>query len=75
MTIGANQTVANVLNVCPDAPRILLKRGMQCIGCSIAPFETLAEACAIYDVPLDALLAELNASAARPTVQGGERRS
>jgi hybrid cluster-associated redox disulfide protein len=75
MTIGANQTVANVLTLCPDAPRILLKRGMQCVGCSIAPFETLAEACAIYDVPVDALVAELNAAAARPAVQAGELRS
>jgi hypothetical protein len=35
---------------------------MHCVGCAIAPFETLAEACEIYGISLGDLLAELNAA-------------
>jgi len=32
---------------------------MHCLGCAIAPFETLAEACAVYGVPERQLIREL----------------
>jgi hypothetical protein len=32
---------------------------MHCVGCAIAPFETLAEVCTIYGVPLGQLIVEL----------------
>jgi hybrid cluster-associated redox disulfide protein len=32
---------------------------MHCVGCAIARFETLAEACAVYGVPVERLLDEL----------------
>jgi hypothetical protein len=35
---------------------------MHCLGCEIAPFETLEEACEIYGVWLRDLLAELNST-------------
>jgi hybrid cluster-associated redox disulfide protein len=53
-------TVADVLRTRPLAARILMNRRMHCLGCEIAPFETLEEACEIYGVSLGALLAELN---------------
>ena len=32
----------------PRAARVLLRHGLHCVGCAIAPFETIAEICAIY---------------------------
>jgi hybrid cluster-associated redox disulfide protein len=54
-----NDTVANILASSPHAARLLLDRRMHCIGCAIAPFETIAEACAIYGVSVDTLLLDL----------------
>ena len=55
----ANETVAALLSREPCAARVLLDRGMHCVGCAIAPFETLAEICIIYGVPLEQLIVEL----------------
>ena len=54
--------MADVLATSPHAARLLLDRGMHCVGCAIAPFETIAEACAIYGVSLDTLLLDLAGS-------------
>jgi len=37
---------------------------MHCIGCAIARFETIAEACAIYGVSAEQLLLEIDQQAA-----------
>jgi len=61
-SLTASTTVADVLLKRPRAARILVNRRMHCVGCAIAPFETLAEACEIYGISLGDLLAELNAA-------------
>ena len=58
-TVTGNDSVADVVAASPRAARLLLDRGMHCVGCAIAPFETLGEACAIYGVSLDRLLLDL----------------
>ena len=58
--IIATTTVAEALLQRPLAARILVKHHMHCIGCAIAPFETVAEACEIYGVSLQDILDELN---------------
>lgn len=55
----ANETVAALLAREPRAARVLLDHGMHCVGCAIAPFETLAEICVIYGVSLEQILVEL----------------
>ena len=55
----ANETVAALLTREPRAARVLLDHGMHCVGCAIAPFETLAEICIVYGVSLEQLVAEL----------------
>ena len=60
--VTASTTVADVLKQ-PLAARILVSHRMHCVGCVIAPFETVAEACDIYGVSVPGLLAELNAAA------------
>ena len=58
-SITADQTIEQLLTMQPGAARVLVDRGMHCVGCAIAPFETIAEACAIYDVSVEELCAAL----------------
>jgi hybrid cluster-associated redox disulfide protein len=60
-SLTASMTVGDVLLKRPFAARILVNHHMHCVGCAIAPFETVAEACEIYGVSVGDLLAELNA--------------
>ena len=60
--VNENELVADILARTPHAARLLLDRGMHCVGCAIAPFETIAEACAIYGVSVDRLLLDLAGS-------------
>ncbi len=55
-----SDTVAVITANRPAAARVLLDHGMHCVGCPIAPYETLADACAIYQLDVDALIAELD---------------
>lgn len=57
--LTASHTVADALKR-PLASRVLVNHHMHCVGCAIAPFETLAEACEIYGVAIEDLLQELN---------------
>jgi hybrid cluster-associated redox disulfide protein len=57
--INTHETVSALLANDPRAARILLNHGMHCVGCAIARFETLAEVCAVYGVPVEQLLKEL----------------
>jgi hybrid cluster-associated redox disulfide protein len=58
--LKADETMAVVLAKYPEAARVLFNHRMHCVGCAIAPYETLAEACAAYDIVLDDLLRELD---------------
>ena len=66
--INEHETVSALLARDPQAARILLNHRMHCVGCAIAPFETLAEVCLVYGVPLEPLLEELRqGSGAEPS--------
>ncbi len=58
--ITANDTIGELITRQPRAARLLIDRGMHCVGCAIAPFETIAEACAIYGVSVELLLIEFD---------------
>ena len=60
----ADETVAALLAREPRAARVLLDHGMHCVGCAIAPFETVAEICVIYGVSLEQLIVELRSHCA-----------
>jgi hybrid cluster-associated redox disulfide protein len=68
MTAGAHQpvttfdTIADLL-ASRSAARVFLRYRMHCAGCVIAPFETLAEACAAYGIPVERLLRDLDEAA------------
>lgn len=64
--IDRGMIVEDVIDRYPGTTSVFLRRRMQCVGCPIAPFETVSEVCRIYQQRLDDVLAELNAEAERP---------
>jgi hybrid cluster-associated redox disulfide protein len=59
MTINGDLSVDEVMRRWPGAIEIFIRWRMLCVGCSIARFCTIAEACADHHVPLQDFLAEL----------------
>ncbi|GIV68354.1 DUF1858 domain-containing protein [Caldilinea sp.] len=51
--------VAEVMERWPQTIPVFVRRRMACVGCVMAPFETLAEVATIYNLNLPDLLAEL----------------
>ncbi len=58
--ITADTLIADCLEMNPNAAEILMEAGMHCFGCALAHGETIAEAVAVHDNDLDALLKKLN---------------
>lgn len=55
-------TVSEVLSGHPGAARVFRDRGMACLGCPFAPFETIADVAAVYGAdPLELATAVLDA--------------
>lgn len=52
-------TMAELLEECPAAGQVLARRGMACVGCVMAPFETVAEAARAYGADPVELLREV----------------
>ena len=51
--------VADVLNRWPETVPVLLNRQMGCVGCTMAPFEILADVANNYRLRCDRLIGEL----------------
>ena len=67
--LEADLIVADVLAHWPQTIPIFLRHRMACVGCPIAPFETLAEVAAIYDLDLNCFLNELEQIIDQTTLQ------
>jgi hybrid cluster-associated redox disulfide protein len=61
MTIDLDDTVDEVLRRQPATFRIFLDYKMRCIGCPIARFHTIGEACRAHHVEPTAFLSALRA--------------
>ena len=59
-TITADTTIFEALEINPNAGDILMKYGMQCLGCALAHGETVGEAADVHGADLEMMLAELN---------------
>jgi hybrid cluster-associated redox disulfide protein len=56
-------TIADVLLQAPGAAHVLATRGLSCVGCPFAPFETLADVARIYRLdPMELATALLQAT-------------
>ncbi len=62
LAITPEMTVNALLEHYPETAQVFVRRRMHCVGCTIASFESLAEACRIYRQPLDEMLAEIRAA-------------
>ena len=71
MTIESTQSVDDVMRRWPATIRVFLNHGMRCVGCPIACFHTVDDACREHKVDHAVFLADLRAAAA---VEGGEDR-
>jgi len=65
-TPAPDTPIAPFLGRHPAAARIFLAHRMACVGCSLAAFDTLADAAREYRLPLADFLAELESAAAGP---------
>jgi hybrid cluster-associated redox disulfide protein len=52
--------VSDVLAANPETAQVFIDRGMGCVGCTFAPFETVAEVARVYAVDADDLAKSLS---------------
>lgn len=55
ITPAQEWTVEEVISRCPQAGAVFTRLRMACVGCVMAPFETLVEAAAAYHLEPQAL--------------------
>ena len=58
-TLTVHLTMAELLAAWPAAGSVLAHRGMACVGCAMARFETVEEAAAAYGFDADEFLDEV----------------
>jgi hybrid cluster-associated redox disulfide protein len=63
MPIGFDDIVGEVMNTRPSTIRVFLDFRMGCVGCPIAAFHSVDDACREHGVDRDAFLAALRVSA------------
>lgn len=60
-----NLPLAELFRAWPEAARPFLRRRMACVGCPIAPFHTIRDACSEYRVDETRLRREIRAAIRR----------
>jgi len=63
--ITPDMDIDAVIELYPATIPVFIRYGMQCVGCHVARFETIAGSAEIYGVDLDRLLEQLNAALER----------
>jgi hybrid cluster-associated redox disulfide protein len=61
--ITADSLVHEVIDRHPDAVSVFVQHRLQCIGCYISPFHTIADVAREYALGLEVLLGDLNQAA------------
>ena len=57
--LNVHLTMAQLIELWPEAAPVLARRGMGCVGCTMARFETVGEAAAAYGFDPEELLREV----------------
>jgi hybrid cluster-associated redox disulfide protein len=68
-TIRADSLVQDIVSNHPQTIVVFGRKGMQCVGCYMSPFHTVADTAREYSMALEPLLADLNGA-----VDAGGRR-
>ena len=58
--IHENTLIGEIIRDYPEGAQVLLAIGMHCLGCPASQGETLAQACAVHNVPADAVALSIN---------------
>jgi len=58
--IAKEMKISEIVEKYPQTLSLLLEKGLHCIGCPMAPDETLEEAAKVHNFDLEKLLEELN---------------
>jgi len=58
--IGAGHLVQEIVEEHPQTVLIFVRHGLQCAGCYISPYHTIADSAQAYGIPLEPLLRDLN---------------
>ncbi len=62
--ISADCLVQEVVEQHPQTILIFARHGLQCVGCYVSPFHTIADSAREYAMSLEPLLADLNEAVA-----------
>ncbi|KIT15740.1 hypothetical protein jaqu_25340 [Jannaschia aquimarina] len=54
--------LADLMEAWPETVPVFLRHDMLCVGCMIAPFHTVVDACVEYGLVMDKFVAELCAA-------------
>jgi len=60
LKITKEMKISEIVEKYPQTISLLLEKGLHCIGCPLAPDETLEEAAKVHGFDLEKLLEELN---------------
>lgn len=58
--IKKNMTFAEITQKYPEVGEVLIKKGLHCIGCGMALYETLEQGAIMHGLNPDKLVAEIN---------------
>ncbi len=58
--ITRDTIIGDILDIAPETAPLFMSIGMHCLGYPASRGETVAEACMVHGVDVDALLGELN---------------
>lgn len=68
--IDADSLVEEVVKDHPETVLVFVRHGLQCVGCSMSPFHTIADSAREHAVALDPLLGALNGASPGPRASG-----
>ncbi len=64
MIITADMKIGDVVNRHPETIQVFLRHGLACVGCAVAQFENIQQGATAHGINVDALMKDLNDTAA-----------
>lgn len=58
--VNKETLVGEIVTQYPEAIEVLLSIGMHCLGCPAARAESLEDACAVHQIPVDGVVDAIN---------------
>ena len=60
-TISKDMLISDIIRIDRGFVPILMKRGMNCVGCPSAQYESIEQAAVVHGMDVDELMEEMNA--------------